>query len=71
MDPGATRMPSTFEQMESIHSSLPTQNQRSPIKRLRRHRLQFIPLLPPRPPTCILKSNSVCDFVLLAGHVSP
>ena len=43
----------------------------APIKGLRTDCRQVISLLPPRSPTCVLKTHTVGDGVLLPGHAPP
>ena len=42
-----------------------------PVERLWTDGGKVIPLLPPRPPTGVLKTHAVGDGVLLAGHAAP
>jgi hypothetical protein len=42
-----------------------------PVEGLWGYSLEFIALLPPRPPARVLESQPIRDFVLLTGHVSP
>ena len=41
-----------------------------PIECLQTDR-QLVPLLPPHLPTGVLEARTVCDLILLLGHISP
>lgn len=42
-----------------------------PVKSLWTDSLQLISLLPPRPPTRVFQTHTVCNGIFLASHITP